>query len=257
MFHDIALFWLVVAGFLLADNVVVVPRDCDLLRVGWRGTIRYDAGTRLHLARREVVLLNPVNLFERVLITTRCFGDIAPAQWRRGRTLVRSALPLLNALNVLGYTYLLLTAGLAYLSFQAPFLSVLMAFAILHALIWILCTAILIGERCQLRLSGYEIAVLCAETAFVPAYLMNLGKRALHRHRVGISALGLGLRQCNLITDADERAWAVFRLRERLLWLGLTQGHEVDELARSADATRSPLTTTQEWIEKAEACLKN
>lgn len=35
--HEIALFWLVVAGFLLADNLVFVPAGCELLRFGRRG----------------------------------------------------------------------------------------------------------------------------------------------------------------------------------------------------------------------------
>ncbi len=254
MLHEIALFWLVVAGFLVADNLVFVPAGCDLLRFGRRGRIWYDAGTRLSAARREVVLLNPLNLFDRALITTRCFGDVEPQQWRQGRSLVRAVLSPLNGLSLLGYAYLLLTVCLAVLSFHLPFAPVLLAFAALHALMWVLNVAALIGLRRRLRLSGYETFVLCAEAGFVPAYLMNMGKRVLHKKRVDIPSLGLGLRALKRTSDEGEREWQAMRLKERLQWLGMTHGHERDETAGPASGG---LSATQHWIMKVEACLKS
>lgn len=255
--HEIALFWLVVAGFLVADNLVLVPAGCDLLRFGRRGAIWYDAGARLSAARRELVLLNPLNLFDRALITTRCFGDIEPRQWRQGRSLVRSMLSPLNGLSLLGYAYLVLTVCLAVLSFHVPFAPVLLGFAALHALMWALNVVALICLRHRLQLSGYETFVLCAEAGFVPAYLMNMGKRVLHKKRVDIPSLGMGLRELKRTTDEGEREWRAMRLQERLQWLCMTQGHERDEVAVTAGLAPGRLSATQHWIMKAEACLKS
>jgi len=249
--HEIALFWLVVAGFLLADNLVFVPAGCELLRFGRRGAFRYDASARLTAARREVVLLNPLNLFDRALITTRCFGDVEPRQWRQGRSLVRSALASLNGLSALGYFYMLITACLAAVSFHLPFTLVLLGFVVVHLLMWTLNTAALVALRHRLGLSGYDTFVLCVEAIFVPAYLMNMGKRAVHKKRIAISALGLGLRTLKRTDDEGERELLAIRLRERLQWLGMTQGHEVDDTCAAAPA----LSSTQQWISRAEACL--
>lgn len=252
--HEIALFWLVVAAFLVADNLVFVPAGCELLRVGRRGTLWYDAGTRLTAARREVVLLNPLNPFERALITTRCFGDVDLRQWRQGRALLRAALPPLNGLSALGSVYMLVTAGLAAASFHLPFTPVLLGFVALHLLMWALNTSALIALRHRLGLSGYETFVLCVEAIFVPAYLMNMGKRVVHKKRLAISALGLGLRALKRTADEGERELLAIRLRERLQWLGMAQGHEVDEA--DAETAAPALSSTQQWISRAEACLK-
>jgi len=265
MAHETALFWMVVAGFLFFDNLIIVPRGCELLRFDRRGCLRYDAASRLTAAGRELVLLNPLNLFDRGLLTTRCFGDVDPGQWRLGRALLRSALPILNAFCLLGYVYMVLVAGLAYLSFQIGFVPVLIAFVALHLVVWVTCLGMLFAQRRRLRLSGYEVFSYAVEAILVPAYLMNLGKRLVNKHRVGISALGLGLRELKFTDDEDLRSLLGLRLRQRLEMLEMTLGQEPaqveghDEHHTRSDSARTPapaqLTPTQQWIQEAKACL--
>lgn len=267
--HEIALFWLVVAAFLFFDNLIVVPQGCELLRFDRRGRLRYEATSRLTAASRELVLLNPLNLFDRGLLTTQCFGDVELRVWKQGRRLVRSAVPTLNTFSLLGYVYMLLVAGLAYISFQLGLLPALVVFVAVHLTLWVLCLGILVARRRQLHLSGYEVFSYATEAILVPAYLMNLGKRLANKQRVGISALGLGLRALKTVDDDDLRLLLKVRLRERLEVLEMTQGYEnalADEGGVKVANTHSthsehddvgcaPLSSTQKWIQEAKACL--
>lgn len=280
--HETALFWMVVAGFLFVDNLIIVPRGCELLRFDRAGFLRYDAASRLTAAGRELVLLNPLNLFDRGLVTTRCFGDVEPGQWRHGRSLLRSSLPTLNVFSLLGYVYMVLVVGLAYISFQTGFTPALIAFALLHLMVWAICLIVLITQRRALQLTGYEVFSYAAEAIFVPAYLMNLGKRLVSKRRVGISALGLGLRELKYTEDEDLRSLLGSRLKERLEVLEMTLGQEAAQVAGDAEKPKvsrtremgvegvddertnsagagvsisAQLTPTQQWILEAKACL--
>lgn len=269
--NETALFWLVVAAFLFFDNLIIVPQGCELLRFGRRGLLRYDAASRLSAAGREMVLLNPLNLFDRGLVTTTCFGDVDPRKWRQGRELVNTALPTLNGFSSMGYVYLVLVVFLAALSFQIGFTPALIGFVGLHLLVWTAAAVGLVVRRRQLLLSGSGLVGAAAEALFVPAYLMNLGKRLIYKKRVGISALGLGLRQLKRTVDEDDRDELALKLSSRLEMLEMTQGHEVDEgspessnpmdtlagdLVAAGAEMLAQLSATQQWIMEAKACLK-
>lgn len=278
--YEVAFFWLVIGAFLCFDNLIIIPRGCDLLRLGRRGLLRYDSSSRLTAAGREVVLLNPLNLFDRGLVTSRCFGDIEPRLWRQGRFMVVSVLPTLNILSRVGYVYLVFVVGLAYLSFKIGFTPALVAFIGLHLIVWCLCVGVMLAQRRNLQLTGYELLSYAAEALFVPAYLINLGKRLLNKRRVEISALGLGLRTLKQLADEDERSMLAARLNERLEVLEMAQGQEaapdgiaanrgvdqagkkgaVDqagkaEMGAADGAAQTYLTDTQQWIMMAKTCL--
>lgn len=229
MAGETALFWLVVAAFLFFDNLIIVPHGCDVLRLDRRGAIRYDASNRMSGAGREMVLLNPLDLFDRGLISSRCFGDVQPRHWRQSRAWLKSALPVLNALSILGYFYLLAVVFLAFASFRVGFTPALIGFVSLHATFWTSALLILILYRGQLQFSGSAVVGAAAEAFFVPAYLMNLGKRLLYKRKAQISCLGLGLRELKRTTDADERELFALRLRQRLEVLEMIQGYESND----------------------------
>jgi hypothetical protein len=269
--NETAVFWLVVAAFLFFDNLIIVPHGCELLRFGRRGHLRYDASSRLSAAGKEMVFLNPLNLFDRGLVTTRCFGDVEPRKWRQGLELVHAALPTLNGFSTMGYVYLVLVVVLAALSFRIGFTPALIGFVGLHLLVWVAAVVVLIVRRRQLLLSGSGVLGAAAEALFVPAYLMNLGKRLVYKRRVGISALGLGLRQLKRTVNEDDRDGLALKLSGRLELLEMTQGQEVDEASRddtspwdtrlgelgaAGAAAMANLSATQQWIMEAKACLK-
>lgn len=273
--HEQALFWLVVASFLYFDNLIFIPLGCELLRFGRRGNIRYDASSRITAAGKEVVLLNPLNPFDRGLITTRCFGNVDRGHWRDGRIWLKKVLPTLNDLSLLGSIYMIAVLLFALCSVHWGFTLALAAFIVMHVIIWAICMTLVIRRRQLLELSGYGVFVCAAEAMLVPAYLMNMGKRVIYKRRVGISALGLGLREMQRTTDEDERMlWAV-RLKDRLDVLELSLGEEASPFADGVDApetqdqgqakaqgvaavpaTPGRLTATQSWIVEVKACLK-
>lgn len=249
--HEIALFWLAVAGFLVFDNLVFVPAGHDLLRFGRNGRLRYAANRRLEAGGREVVLLNPLNPFERGVITTRCLGDLQPAAWRESRRLVRSALPLLNAFSWLGCVYLVIALLLAWASFRIDFSLCLLAFVLTHAVFWLIVLGLLLLQRRALGLSGYEVFVFAAEALFVPAYLMNMGRRLVSRKKLDMPALSVGLRQLKQETMSDaQRELMAYQLRERLATLETNLGLEPDDKPQSSARSQQ-----QQWIQKARACL--
>lgn len=270
---DEALFWLVVVGFLVFDNLILVPNGCDLLRFGKNGKLRYDASARLTAAGKEIVLLNPLNLFDRCLVTTVCFGSVDPRKWRRSNRLVATALGTLNGFSALGYFYMSLVVCLVVWSLYVGLGLALTAFVGLHLLVWVIATVAMVRVRQKLQLSGYDTFAALAEALFVPAYLMNLGKRLIYKKRVDFSALGLGLRDIKLMPDEDERTLAVIKIRERLDVLEMVQGHEaplgigVAQIASYTQDTPRPeadvnqprdpvnLSATQQWIHQAKLCL--
>jgi hypothetical protein len=82
---EILLFWVVTAGFLIADNLVLLPAGRDYLRFGMRGRLVYSAATRLEARGRELVMLNPLDLFHRAAVTTRGLGPVTSSGVNAGQ----------------------------------------------------------------------------------------------------------------------------------------------------------------------------
>jgi hypothetical protein len=272
MSSETAIFWLVVAAFLFFDNLIIVPNGCDLLRLGRDGVLRYEASSRLTAGGREVVLLNPLNLFDRALVTTTCFGNVDRLKWRDVRAPITAALPILNIFCAIGYLYLVLVVFLPIVSFWSGFTLALIGFVTLHLVTWLVAAAVFIFGRHQLQLRASEALGSAAEALFVPGYLINLGKRLLYKKRVDVSSLGIGLRDLKRFKDCDDREELALKLLRRLEELEITFGHEVDEdcLGRAAapmsvepgnfvpksEAGRPMLNGTQQWIQEVRICLK-
>lgn len=239
---EVALFWAVLAAFLVADNLVLVPRGGDFLKFGWRGALRYEAGARLQARGRDLLLLNPLNPFERVVLTPRAMGKLQAAPYRLARKMVVSTLPALNRLSWLGCVYGVLLLMLMALSTQLHFGLALATLAVVHVCLWLVATLMLVSGRQALRLSGYQCFTLAAEALFVPAYTLNLGKRVWYRHSLDLPALALGLWQAKQLLPGPQRELASFKLQQR-----------VDDLAVDIDPADVPLN---QWVKEARQCLK-
>ena len=213
---EIVLFWVVAAGFLFADNLVLLPAGRDYLRFGMRGRFAYSAATRLEARGRELVMLNPLNLFDRAAVTTRGLGPVTVFRLRAARRQVAQCLPTLNTFAWLGYAYLLCAVGLASLSFAMHFGSVLATFLVTHLIFAVVSTIVLARRRKILRLSGYQTLVFAIEAMLVPAYTINLGKRLWSKQMLDLPAMSLGIRQAKRTRDEVERELAMHQLRERL-----------------------------------------
>jgi len=213
---EVVLFWAVAAGFLVADNLLLIPSGGDFLRFGRSGVFRYEPGSRLEARGRDLVFLNPLNLFHRAAITETSLGPVAAAQLRKARRAVRSALPALNTFSWIGYLYLASVIMLACVSFKFSFESVLLAFLCVHAFFWLMTTALLALRREALSLTRYQVLVYTVEALCVPAYTINLGKRLWYGNRLNLPALTLGLRSTRFISDESRRELYVHQLRMRL-----------------------------------------
>jgi hypothetical protein len=254
---EIVLFWVVAAGFLIADNLVLLPNGRDYLGFGRRGQLVYSAATRLEARGRELVMLNPFNLFHRAAVTTRGLGPLSASGFRAARKQVAQGLPTLNTFAWLGYAYLLFAVGLASVSFAAHFGSVLAAFLVTHLVFAVVATTLLVRRRKELRLSEYQTLVFAVEAVLVPAYTINLGKRLWRKTVLDLPAMTLGMRQAKRIQDDFDRELALHQLRERLMLLesGLSIGEQDDEGIVAVERSDKRARSEMELISEAKVCL--
>lgn len=246
------MFWAVLAGFLVVDNLVLVPAGCDHLRHGRRARLRYEPAARMQALGRDLVALNPLNPFDRIAITTRALGPITGAQLRRAHLDVRARLGRLNALAGVGLVYLLVLLMLMGLSAKLHFGVVLALLAGGHLVFWSIALWLLVRGRAALGLDAARVTVLAAEALFVPAYTINLGKRASYRHRLDLPALALGLRQVRGIAHEGERELYSVRLATRLDDLAC----DLDPTDVSGSVGAGPVGALGHWVEQARQCLK-
>jgi hypothetical protein len=213
---EIVLFWAVAAGFLIVDNLRLIPAGGDYLRFGRQGALRYEPAARLEARGRDLIFLNPLNLFHRAALTSSVLGRLEPRQLRAARRMLRAAVPTLNLLSWLGTLYLVLTVALACVSMQFSFALVLAAFLGMHLLFWALSASVLVWQRKRLALTGQQVAAFVAEGFFVPAYTINLGKRVWFKHTLDLPAMTLGLWQGKSLRDEHARELWVHQLGQRL-----------------------------------------
>lgn len=161
-------------------------------------------------------MLNPLNLFGRVAVTSRALGRVQRKAFTAERRKVARALPTMNLLSWCGYAYLAAAVVLASLSFAASFGSVLTTFLLVHLLLWVLMSAVLVRRRKVLGLTGYQSFVLVAEALFVPAYAINMGKRVWAKQVFDLPAMTLGIRDAKRMQHEPERDLFAHQLRQRL-----------------------------------------
>jgi len=275
--HEIALFWLVLAGLLFFDNLVLVPAGGDHLRFGRKGRLRYDPRSRLEARHRDLILLNPLNPFDRIALTRRCIGKLTPVQWRSSVRLVKDSLGAANRLSMLGSIYLLMLGLLAVASMKLYFGSVLLALSAAHLSTWLLALWVLVRDRKALQLSTSRASALAVEAMLVPGYLVNLGKRVWLKHELDIPGLTLGLRQLKRMSPCEDQELYHLRLTQRLDEVALAMdlaedpgrtkttegaGTSTEEgsaqevrAGQGAEAASFCHLTLREWLQDARQCL--
>ncbi len=265
MIHEVALFWGLIASFLIADNFLLLPRGSDYLNFGRAGHFNYKPSGRIEARGRDLVFLNPLNLFDRAVLTDSTIGPLNISQYRIARRMLQAAVPRLNAFALLGYTYIFAVVLLAVASFRIGFEPVLVAFIACHAMFWILSTSLLVAWRHSLSLSKTQTFGYAAEAFFVPAYTMNLSKRLWFKHSLNLPALVLGLHQLKSTQDESYRELYSYQLGKRLDDLEADMGLMEPDIEDSADAgagsaipinSRSKATLVAlKWIKEAKGCL--
>ncbi len=247
--NQVALFWALLLGFLVVDNLVLVRGGSDVLRFGRAGRLRFHARARMHLLGAELIVLNPLNPFDRLLRSSLAAGPLLPQQLRPARRGLRAELPALNALAWLGSAYLLGLAALLLLSLRLPFVLVLGMMLALHGTAWLLASLLLLRHRERLGLEPWSCAALLAEALFVPGYTINLGKRIGYRRVLALPAFAYGLHELKRMPAGDGRELQALRMLERL-----------DEMSFVLDldnprAGSQGASALQQWRREAKACL--
>ncbi|MET0335697.1 MAG: hypothetical protein ABW190_15600 [Rhizobacter sp.] len=238
--QEIPLFWAMVCGLLFIDNCVLLPAGGDCLRFGRAGRLRYELGLRIEVLRRDMVVLNPFNPFDRAVVTTRSIGAVGVPEFRSAVKQVQASRAGANALSWLGCVYLVVLAVLAAASGAVYFGFVLAVFAVMHLVFWGVALTLLVRRRATLGLSGSRVLSLAIEALFVPGYLVNLGKRVWFKRSFELPAVTLGLRQLGRLRDEGSHELQRGRLSRRL-----------DEIGHSLDVG-SP---THQWFLEAQQCL--
>jgi hypothetical protein len=246
MLNSEAVFWAVLASFLVFDNLVLLPAGRDCISVRRDGRFRYDPALRLQARGRDVVFLNPLDTFQRVVVSSQVGGMLAPRAFRAGRRLVRDLLPAVNLLSTLGAVYLALLSAMAVSSLVLYFGDVLIGLACAHLSFWICALVLLVRRRPALHLSGYQTAALAAESLFVPGYLVNLGKRVMLRQQLAVPALAIGLRQLAGMPDDPARELYHLQMARRLDEYSAESGF--DDVPPDSPDLRT-------WLEQARRCL--
>jgi hypothetical protein len=260
---EIVLFWVVAVGFLLADNLVLLPVGADVLRFGRRGRLVYEPGSRLEARGQELIMLNPINLFDRAAVTNRALGKVDGRSFGAARRQIRRSLLLLNVFSWLGYAYLLTAVALASLSFEAHFGSVLVSFLLTHIVFALIASVVLVLRRHDLALSPYQTFVHVVEALLVPAYTINLGKRLWHKQVLNLPAMTLGIRQAKRAKNEAERELLMHQLQERLALMEMNLADEAPKAEMQGEAVppsrqngQDQPSTPKELITEARACLK-
>jgi hypothetical protein len=264
--QDIALFWAVLAGLLFFDNLVLVPSGGDYLKVARSGQFRYEPRPRFKAWRRDLVLLNPVNPFDRLVLTERAIGEVTVEQMRTGRDLIRGSMRGVTLLSWLGAIYLLVLATLAAGSLRYYFGTILAALAAVHVSCWTAGLAIMLIHRRNLRISKGQVAGLALEALLVPGYLVNLGKRVWFKQRLDIAALSIGLRQALRMSDYSTRELYCLRMARRLNEVAYELGLPTDSSdggasgpsvadSPSASAASNSRQALHAWLLDAHKCL--
>jgi hypothetical protein len=257
---DIALFWTVLFGFLIADSFALAPLGGDFLRFGASGRLRYEPGVRLKFRGRDLVLLNPLNPFDRVVLTRHAAGNLTPLQWRSTRKAVRTPLRALNAMSALGSAYLVSMMVLAGASSGMGFGVVLSLLAAVHLVAWSASVTILLARRKTFGLPTARALSLVVEALFVPGYTVNLSKRVWYRRVLDVPAMAWGLRSLQRMTDPSMRELYCHQMSGRLddvvAELGLLESEQAAAPPGPSPVDTSPhRRSLNDWVGEARQCL--
>lgn len=201
--NETLLFWVILLGFLVFDNLVVIAKGKDFLSISRHGRPYYKHRQRNSFTGRDVVFLNPINLFDRVISVERVTLNEEKHRYKRELRSIEFLARGLNSLAFLGYLYLLFLVVNCYLSFVFGFEAVVVNLLVGHAFIWMLAAFfVLLHIRAQELPKGKVISLL-VEALFVPAYLVNLNKKILLLKDSKICAIRLHIRALKRVAKDD------------------------------------------------------
>lgn len=215
MLRDTLMFWGVYLGFFFASTLLFVGATAETARLGGRGRFRAELRHRLAFGRREMVLTNPLDLFD-LMVVSDGDGAVDPGVYRRDRELARRLRGWCVPLAWSGYAYLALTVAIAALSVRLGFAAMVVPLLLLHVLFATLMAAIVSRAwRDVPGLTGSRWAFI-AEAFLVPAYVINAAKRLCQHAQLATPMLALAAREARRTADESRREVLVYGIHQRL-----------------------------------------
>jgi hypothetical protein len=198
------LFWAMLFAFLIADNIVSLAHSEDFLSITRKGHPLYQSRQRNVFSKKTLIVLNPVNLFDRGVIAQLINDEDDRHTYRSELKSIRRVSARLNLLAYWGYIYLAFLSACAYFSFAYSFEAVVIFLLLGHFFHWCCAAALVWFCRKDLGLAASGVAVCLMEALFVPAYLVNLNKKLLRLKHTPICSLRLHIRKLKFASSPSK-----------------------------------------------------
>jgi hypothetical protein len=209
--NETLLFWIILSGFLLLDNFVVLSHGKDVLSISRKGKAIFVFRQRGTYFGKDVIFLNPINLFDRVIICPELTLYDDKVLYKRELRWLESTVKKLNGFVYLGYIYFLYLLVNCYLSFQFGFQAVAINLILGHVAIWLCSIALAIWVFRYEKIPLPVLFATFAEVLFVPAYLLNVNKKLLRIKELKFSSLRFKVRNIKRMS-VDEADLARYHL---------------------------------------------
>ena len=187
--NETLLFWIVLFGFLVFDNFILVQHGKDFVSINKNGRLIYKSRTRTLLMGRDVLVLNPFNLFDRVVCTSKLKlvekSDLYKAEVTSLRNFIRS----LKIFVHVGWMYIGCLIVCCYLSFSVNFEFVVVPLLICHFTAWMITSIALCLWNKNKTITTIKLATQILENLLVPAYIVNLNRKLIHHLSLDISSI--------------------------------------------------------------------
>jgi hypothetical protein len=187
--NETLLFWMVLFGFLVFDNFILVQHGKDFVTINKNGRLIYKSRTRTLLMGKDVLVLNPFNLFDRVVCTNKLNLIETRDFYKREVTSIRNFISSLTIFVYVGWMYIGCLIVCCYLSFSVNFEFVVIPLLICHFTAWMITSIALYFWNKNKTISTTKLATQILENLFVPAYIVNLNRKLIQHLSLDISSI--------------------------------------------------------------------
>jgi hypothetical protein len=187
--NETLLFWIVLFGFLVFDNFILVHHGKDFVSINKNGRLIYKSRTRTLLMGRDVLVLNPFNLMDRVVCTNKFNLIEKKDSYKSEVTSLRSFISSLTIFVYVGWAYVGCLIVCCYLSFSVNFELVVMPLLICHFTAWMVTSIALYFWNKNKTITTIKLVSQILENLLVPAYIVNLNRKLIQHLSLDISSI--------------------------------------------------------------------
>lgn len=201
--NETLLFWLVLFSFLIFDNLIVIQQGKDFISIKKSGALFYKCRTRAGILRKEIIVLNPFNLFDRVVAAESLTMAEHKYHYKEQLKTFRKYVKSLNIFIAIGWAYLLCLLVACYFSFIVNFNFVVVPLLVCHFIAWISSSIAIVLWNKNRTFKTATVAIQIIENLLVPAYIVNLNKKFISHTSLELSSLRFYMRNLKR-TKEDE-----------------------------------------------------